>query len=361
VWVSEGGGWAEMVKQMVAKGKKSVSELGKVLWNKEVSVEVKMRLWEAVGESRMKYGSEVWWADKAQQRGLARVELEWGKKVLGVGKSTSDVFVRGELGLRGVVAKGEEMRLRWLGRLVVMRASSWPKKVFEVEWEKKVGVGGLRRRGWKVVSERLVKKYGLCEVLEQLKRGECRLEEWYVKVGECVELECQREWREKVVGAKKLELYAKVKEQWGMVRGVRGVRTKGGVLRSRLRSGTVGLGVEVGRFRGREGQSLCKRCGLCVETVVHVVDECGAYQEEREEWRRSVTVCVGADCVREGEVWRWVLGDESLGLSAEQEVLVREVSDVFLGLVREKRWGGGGEWTANHRVESMENSKAPLF
>ena len=44
-----------------------------------------------------------------------------------------------------------------------------------------------------------------------------------------------------------------------------------------FRSVTHGLNEELGRHRGREGQSECTLCGAECESVVHVLCECSAY------------------------------------------------------------------------------------
>jgi hypothetical protein len=366
VWMSEDGKWEKMVKKVVEKGKRTVSELGKVLWNREVSVEVKMRLWKAIGEARMKYGMEVWWADKLQKKCLERVELGWSKKVLGVGVTTNDEFVKGELELKGLVAEGERMRLRWLGRLCVMDEGRWAKRVSKVQWGKRNGGGGVRRKGWVVLCKELVKKYRLEEELRKLESGEEGLEEWFenvdVKVCEGVE----REWRLKVLSEKKLSLYSRLKKRMGTV--VSGVRSVGGVVRSRMRSGMVGLGEEIGRYEGKRGGSGCKRCGAEVESVRHVIEVCPEYREEREEWWRKMRESEWGGKVVEGEMWRWMLGDESLELDVVSRKRVERMAEAFCEGVWVKRWGASTTstttartWTTSNRVESMEKSKAPLF
>ena len=52
----------------------------------------------------------------------------------------------------------------------------------------------------------------------------------------------------------------------------------------KFRSGTHGLNEELGRHRGRNGRTECVLCGDECESVVHVLWECPAYKDSREEF-----------------------------------------------------------------------------
>ena len=97
-----------------------------------------------------------------------------------------------------------------------------------------------------------------------MKSGEGKLSEWFESMSVRVSEEVQRGWREKVLSEKKLSLYSRRQERMGSV--VTGVRSAGGMVRSRMRSGTVGLGEEIGRYEGRSGARRCA-CGAEVESV----------------------------------------------------------------------------------------------
>ena len=57
----------------------------------------------------------------------------------------------------------------------------------------------------------------------------------------------------------------------------------------KFRSGTHGLNEELGRHRGRNGRTECVLCGDECESVVHVLWECPAYKDSREEFMIKLT------------------------------------------------------------------------
>ena len=63
-----------------------------------------------------------------------------------------------------------------------------------------------------------------------------------------------------------------------------GVSDAGTGLLFKFRSGTHGLNEELGRHRGRNGRTECVLCGDECESVVHVLWECPAYKDGREEF-----------------------------------------------------------------------------
>ena len=63
-----------------------------------------------------------------------------------------------------------------------------------------------------------------------------------------------------------------------------GVSDAGIRLLFKFRSGTHGLNEELGRHRGRNGRTECVLCGDECESVVHVLWECPAYKDSREEF-----------------------------------------------------------------------------
>ena len=62
-----------------------------------------MEVWKAMVGSGMKYGGEVWWGGKVEDRNLESVQLGVYKHLLRLNVSSTDAFVKGEVGaLRGI-------------------------------------------------------------------------------------------------------------------------------------------------------------------------------------------------------------------------------------------------------------------
>ena len=72
-----------------------------------------------------------------------------------------------------------------------------------------------------------------------------------------------------------------------------GVSDAGTRLLFKFRSGTHGLNEELGRHRGRNGRTECVLCGDEWESVVHVLWECPAYKDSREEFMIKLRSILG--------------------------------------------------------------------
>ena len=57
-----------------------------------------VEVWRAMVGSGMKYGGEVWWGGVVEDRDLESIQLGVFKGILRLNKSTTDEFVRGEVG-----------------------------------------------------------------------------------------------------------------------------------------------------------------------------------------------------------------------------------------------------------------------
>ena len=83
----------------------------------------------------------------------------------------------------------------------------------------------------------------------------------------------------------------------------------------KFRLGTHGLNEELGRHRGREGESECILCGAECESVVHVLWECTAYCGSRASFTEKLQELLGDsytdfDFLSNVEKLSYVLGSE---------------------------------------------------
>ena len=83
----------------------------------------------------------------------------------------------------------------------------------------------------------------------------------------------------------------------------------------KFRLGTHGLNEELGRHRGREGESECILCGAECESVVHVLWECTAYCGSRASFTEKLQELLGDsytdfDLLSNVEKSSYVLGSE---------------------------------------------------
>ena len=166
------------------------------------------------------------------------------KNVMRINRSTTDAFVRGDVGMWELERFRDVAMLEWLGRVLRMGTDRWARRVFDVEWRpvKK----GFRSWKWKV--EQLLVGYRLQQKLEDWKGGGME-GDWSAEVRRAVFVKALEDWKDAVRAGRKLDLFALVKREWGFENYL-GESGKGIVLMSRFRSGSAGVGEELARYGG---------------------------------------------------------------------------------------------------------------
>lgn len=360
VMVNEEGTWKDHVEKVLEKAKKLSRAMKSWLFRHDsVSVRAKLEVWRIMIASGMRYGSEVWWADKVETRKLEAVQMEVLRWLLKVSDSATNDFVRGEMGVFELERERHKAMLIWLGRLVGMKEGRWAKRMYNMKWERK-GVVGYKRKSWEVKVGELVGKYQLKEELEMLGDGKLEMEEWRKVVYQKVEEAAIEDWKDGVLRGKKLDVYREVKQEWGFEAYLEGRFGRGERLMARFRSGSVLLGEELARWDVRSTESdsdeegegeaeeevSVKRvrgaCGACqgnvLETVWHVLMECEGYEEERRKWAGRVGSAVGLE--EGGELvdpFKLMLGMKCPGMGEEEVVKVFAASSRLFVEVWEKR------------------------
>jgi hypothetical protein len=85
------------------------------------------RVWEAMIRPLLEYGSEIWHIGKEQE--MERLQLQYGKALLGVGKSCASEVVRGELGWWRLASRADFIRLKFWARVSRMPNNRLTKQV----------------------------------------------------------------------------------------------------------------------------------------------------------------------------------------------------------------------------------------
>ena len=102
-----------------------------------------------------------------------------------------------------------------------------------------------------------------------------------------------REYVEGLNSKVKLGLYKSFSKEVEFKRYLHGISDAGTRPLFKFRSGTRGLNEELGRHRGRNGRTECVLCGDECESVVHVLWECPAYKDSREEFMIKLRSTLG--------------------------------------------------------------------
>ena len=169
-----------------------------------VSPRAKVDVWSAVVGAQLRYGSEVWWPGVYEEREMEKVQLGYLKDAMRLNRSTTNEFVRGEVGMYEVKRDWVKAMLVWMGRLECMGRERWARRLFEAEWGQGRGKQGVKRMTtWKKRVQGLVGAYGLGEALHWL-RVEKDLPGWQKEVQEAVDSVAEEDWWTGVRAGKKL-------------------------------------------------------------------------------------------------------------------------------------------------------------
>lgn len=153
------------VAKRVTNGKKAVGLLNSLLWSKNILGKTKKLIYSTLVQSVMLYGSETWTLNKAQEKKILSVEMDFWRRSAGVSRTehirNEEIRRRMEV-KRNVLEVIEERRLRWYGHLKRMSPGRIPK--LAMEWEPE----GRRKRGrprtqWRDKLEESMAGRGLTE------------------------------------------------------------------------------------------------------------------------------------------------------------------------------------------------------
>lgn len=245
----------------------------------ELSAKGAARVWEVVVKSVAGYLGELEYGEWPEVEKLQRMA---GRAVLGVGQEVPDEVVLGELGWWSMRASLTYSRLMYLHKL--RRSKGVMRAVFELGCER-VSRGVAVEGEWCFETDKVLRELELGDLTTELGPSPV----WRERVTSRIASRERRTWREGLLGKVKLKCYAQVKQEMRMEEYLTGHRKEVGRL-VKLRAGVTRLEVEKGRWKTKcRWERVCKMCKSGeVEDVVHLIEGCEAWTEERAEVRRAV-------------------------------------------------------------------------
>jgi hypothetical protein len=96
-----------------------------------ISVKALLRGWQVLVRPVLEYGAEIW-GEKSWKKGEA-LQLEMGRRVLGVSKSTTREVIQGELGLGKISSRRILLRLRFWSKIIKMKKTRLVYKIYKNE------------------------------------------------------------------------------------------------------------------------------------------------------------------------------------------------------------------------------------
>ena len=195
-------------------------------WRGTEDIEAGLVMWDAVCNSKLNYGSEVWaCGSRSDESRLEQVQERGGRVILGVSWRFPGVVVRGDLGWvklrtdRHIKALGFAGRLRGMGKL------RWPKIVGEALANKR-GKGS-----WVDYIRSLMDSY---RIQEEWAKEEWSEKQWKRLVHRTVREVAGIEWRQEVLNRGDVGSYGDRHEQLSRAEYLRGFR-KGNEVREKIK------------------------------------------------------------------------------------------------------------------------------
>jgi hypothetical protein len=307
------GGWSVMNERIVQKARKRVDGLiGIGMRSKGFSVKIGVVMWETLVVPLLEYGAEI---VRYNNKGIANMEVvqrDVGRRLLGVAASTPGEFVVKELGWWSMEARCDARRLKYFGRLVRMKESRLVKRLFVARFRVAQGsakedAAVVRRRNvsWCTETLAVLRKYNLSAWINTISWTNFpKRSLWESEVEKMVTMRERCEWESRASSKCTLDRYRLLKVNWGLEEYLSDASDErcAVALQAKLRSGTNGLRVSMGRREKNVLPRYKRICRVCevgiVEDEKHFVDECvGVEVERRKMWNNVVNLAGGEDSV----------------------------------------------------------------
>ena len=236
-----------------------------------------------------------------------------------------------------------------------MPLSTYPKQLFQEEWNIKPRPG-RQRKVWKRVVDDIFESLKLDkgEWVESISKGETSIKEFLALVDESIKESNRCQFLKGLNNKTKSTIYKTFGGGVKFKRYLNGVGDAGTRLLFKLRSGTHGLNEELGRHRGREGKYMCNLCGEDCESVGHFLWNCPVYSEHRALFLEHLKNNVGNEfehlknCDIAGKS-HFILGTELWG--SRYEELLRLVKSYIINIweLRKSKLYGSGTGPLQYR------------
>lgn len=310
--------WKYVKDKMLSKVEGMVPLVSKAA-NEGLNVKSCVKLWEQALRPVLEYGVETWGLDRWDK--AERVQLEAGRRILGVSSKMSSEVVRGELGWWTLKGRRDYLIIKWYMKVTQLKENRLVKRIYN--YRRKEMESNPKRWPWGKYIKDTLEELGLSEWWES--HGISYSFE--NKLKKCIHNRELTLWLEGLHKKPKLRLYKVLKSDIQFEDYLSNV-TNSTARRevTKLRGGTNRLNIEVGRWSKLEvTQRVCGVCGTGkVEDESHFLLDCFLYETERQKLFDEISR--GTYRAIRIEQWRdhknWMMG-VLLGAGWKDEIMVK--------------------------------------
>jgi hypothetical protein len=242
-----------------------------------------LRGWEVLVRPIIEYGAEIW-GEKKWKEG-EDLQIEMGRRVLGVSKMTTREVIQGELGLQSVQSRRLLLRIKfWLKLIKMKKENCTDRLVYKIYKQRR---NDFMKKNMKDKNNWCYWTYkGLKDLnLEHIWQSEKIVSEHhFIKlVRELIFRKEENEWKIKMEKKTKLRTYRKLKSELKLEEYIIEIERYKRRHLTMLRGGTNKLRIERGRWVGEKlEERICKICDCEeIEDEKHFLLACPRYVRER--------------------------------------------------------------------------------
>jgi hypothetical protein len=255
-----------------------------------LSLKAAETIWWSMIVPVLNFGAELWGSAKCKE--VEAVQLEVGKRLLGVSRKMASPVVRGELGWWSMRAQRDMKLLLYWARLVRLEDSRLVKQVYRCRREQ------VRYfiNDWCSQVHNTLGSIGLGHIWDTEEVGSEK--DWKSLLKASIQAREEKEWITEMSLFPKLRTYRKLKFVLEREEYLETVTDREERRRmTALRGGTNPLRIEIGRWKGEQLQD--RTCTLCakgeVEDEAHVLLDCSTYEREGSEMFSKIQTVTNYD------------------------------------------------------------------
>jgi hypothetical protein len=273
--------WKVYLKRVLAKAKRNMTQaLAMGVSGGFMTTRLANIVWMSLVRSIIEHGCEIW--GEGCFVDLEKLQISMGKRILRCGSRMTEEVVRGELGWERHVARRDEMRLRYWGKLVRMGDDRIAKIIYKASrrrLEKEETQVLPLTKTWCKYTRDLLGELYLEEVWQTEAVG--TEEEWNKLVRERIHEREEVKWRTQCLLRPKLRTYCKIKKDL-IFEPYLQMHHRGGIPElAKIRGGSNRLRIEQGRYvKEQVNERVCRCCASGeVEDELHFLLQCSAYND----------------------------------------------------------------------------------
>eukprot|EP00456_Euglypha_rotunda_P058415 TRINITY_DN4852_c0_g5_i3.p1 TRINITY_DN4852_c0_g5~~TRINITY_DN4852_c0_g5_i3.p1 ORF type:complete len:347 (+),score=-26.07 TRINITY_DN4852_c0_g5_i3:97-1041(+) len=249
--------WKQHIEKLSLKAQNRMKGIFGLGIGKGLSVKALMRGWEVLVRPLVEFSCEIW--GEKDYKMLEDLQVDMGRRVLGVSRMTTREVIQGELGLQRLKARRILARIRFWSKLVKLDKNRLVKKIYNARREEFVRGKKKDKNNWCYWTWKFLCDLGLEHVWNSESFGSRN--DWDTVVRLTIQEKEEKIWRDSIKKKPKLRKYRTLKDRLEIESYLHDLRRDEYRQFAMLRGGTNHLRIERGRWEGETVEE--RKCLVC--------------------------------------------------------------------------------------------------